>query len=99
MTALKGGVSDAQNQAILDSLNGPVPAAAQTLAAHLVDTYPRASVLLYGPGIIALADATPADVLYDIYVIVPSNRSACPNWLMRFATLLLPPNVLHCELH
>ncbi len=99
MTALKGGVSDAQNQAILDSLNGPVPAAAQTLAAHLVDTYPRASVLLYGSGISALADATQADVLYDFYVIVPCYRSAFPNGLLRFAARWLPPNVFYCELH
>lgn len=83
--------------AILASLTGPVPAAAQTLAAMIEAAYPGCAVMLYGSGISTLRDGPPADVLYDFYVIVPSYRSAYASRLMAVANRLIPPNVFFIE--
>lgn len=83
--------------AILSSLNGPVPPAAKTLAQMVEARHPGSAVLLYGSGISTLSEASPADVLYDFYAIVPSYAQAYDSVLLRAANRAIPPNVFYIE--
>lgn len=84
-------------EAILSSLNGPVPAAAKTLAAQVEERHPGCAVLLYGSGISTLSEACPSEVLYDFYAIVPSYAEAYNSALLRAANRAIPPNVFYIE--
>ena len=94
-------MSDPVNRPLADyaaaAMATPCPPGAFALATALAARFANASVLLYGSGISAAAQESPADILYDFYVIAPDYRSVLPNAAERMAARALPPNVYYCE--
>lgn len=94
---MTGDGEDKRGAALAGALYRPAPAAAQALAARILEKHPDCAALLYGSGGSVLREADPEDVLYDFYVIAPSYRSIYSSPLMRLMNRLVPPNVFYFE--